>query len=151
MSSPTEIYDIGHLGNGDGMISVSYIPEHNSVTLHASVPSDRRRADIVIRVTGATALRNIVDNLEATIEVARQKQAENESLSIESDGVALTLMNTRLLIPSKVFKNISDLVIAGNNDAVLKEIKKEFPLLTDKGVSEMAYLVYKHLRPRVTI
>lgn len=150
MSSPIEIYDIGSLGNDDGRITVSYIPEHNSIILRASVPSDRRKADIVINVTGVTVLRRVVDQLEAAIEDARRKQAEKESLSVESEGVSLTLMNTKLLISSKVFERVSYLINAGNNDAVLKEIRKEFPLLTDKGVSEMAHLIYKHLRPRVT-
>ncbi len=149
MSDSTEIYDIGSLGGSDGKISVSYMPEHNLVTLRASVPSDRRRSDIVITLAGAGALRSVVEQLDATIEVARTKQAEKDRLFSETEGVSLTLMNTKLLIPSKLFEEISDLINAGNNDAVLKKIKREFPLLTDRAISEMAYLIYKHLRPRI--
>ncbi|HEX2941938.1 MAG TPA: hypothetical protein VHO91_12895 [Rhodopila sp.] len=147
MSSPIEIHDIGSIGDDAGKIWASYTPQNGSVTLHVSVPSDRRRADIVVRV-GTAALRRLVDQLDAAVELAKRKKTEVDSLSFESDGVSLTVMNARLFVPKKIFEKLSDLIDAGNNDAVLREIKINFPLLTETAVSELAIVIYKHLRPR---
>lgn len=147
MSSFFEVHDIGSIGDDTGKISVSYTPEYGSVTLRASIPSDKRKADILVRV-GTTALRDLANQLETAITSARRKREQAESLSFEADGISLVVMNTKLFVPNNVFKRISELIDAGSNDAVLREVKIGFPLLTDKAVSELALLIYKHKHPR---
>jgi hypothetical protein len=146
VSDSQNSYHIATFGGEYGKIYVTYVPEYNSVTFTASVPSDRRKSDINVRVSGAKALREMVEKLETRIELEERRRKSQEGVSEGDDGVFVSVKGTKVQIAQHLFDQISECVKNGDNDGVLRAIKSELPWMGDKGASEMAYALYRYLR-----
>ena len=148
MSTQIEVHHIGSIGNESGRLSFSYIPDHNLVSLRASVPADQRRSDILVQVTSTRSLREIIEQLERLEEVAKQRRTERDHPAINQDGATFNVMNTNLFVSNNVLEQANRLITSGNNQALSKEIQRSFPMLTSAAVNELTHLIYIHFRPR---
>jgi hypothetical protein len=144
----TTIHPVGSIGDAGGRMDVSYLADHGGmVILRVSVPGDRRRSDITVH-TGVAGLKQLVGKLEATVEIAKVRQCAQEAVAQRVDGVSVTVLGTTVIVPNAIYKKLSELMIAGDNDQARRVISTQFPALADKAVSDLAFLIYKQVRPR---
>lgn len=148
MSNLIQIHSVGSFGDSSGKLFISYTPDCGTVTLLATVPADKRKSDISVRV-GIGNLRVLMEKLEDAVETARRAKLETATVKNEAGSLSLTVMNTKLLVPKTVIDSLKLKIESGQNDAVLREIRISFPFLKDEAVSEVALSVYKYFRPRV--
>lgn len=148
MSTHFEVHQIGSVGDDFGQLTVSYVPEHASVTVIASVPGDRRRTDIVIRSVSSRRLREIVDELERVEDRVKRQRIAKESSVLVPGGRSFMVMGHDLLVPDDVIQRARQLVTSGRDQALPKEIQSSFPMLSAAAATELTHLIYVHIRPR---
>lgn len=148
MSTQLEVHHIGSIGNESGRLSFSYIPDHNLISLHASVPADKRRSDILVQVTSTRALREIIEQLEYLEKTAKQHRAERDRPAVNQDGVTFNVMNTSLFVSNSILEEASRMIVNGDSQALPKEIQRSFPMLTPAAINELTHLIYINFRPR---
>lgn len=147
MNYPAEHYDLGGLGGNEGHISASLAAQSKLLNLHVSVPSDRRRAPINVRIS-VGALRDLVARAErAEAEAARAERSRN-CAAVSSSGTEVVVMGTKLSIAHAVYERLKIHVEAGDNKALSLAIAQEFPFLHEKAISEFAFTIYRQLRPK---
>ena len=142
-----KIISAGTLGNSSGILYVSYFPEQGTISLTASVPNDKRRADIAIRTT-ASALKAILNKLEQ--EESNWKAAEaHKLLKIDAAGeVSLQVGNGRISIPKDSLETFRQLVLGGKNDEIVSRVRSILPFLNDEAAKDVSFSIYKHFNPR---
>jgi hypothetical protein len=147
MTEPAQTLDLGTLGSGEGSLSVAYSPDFDGVIVRASVPGDKRRLEIVTHVS-AGALRDLVTRLDQASEKAQRIQGIRTGIVESEDSVVVTVTNQAVSMTSTAYEQLLAVVDAGDNDATRRTIAVSFPSLSDREVSEMAYLIYKERHPR---
>lgn len=148
MSTSIEVHHIGSIGSDSGRLSFSYMPDHNLVSINASVPADKRRSDINIQISSIKSLREIIEQLEYLERTAKQRQLERDRPTANQDGATFNVMNTKLFVSNHVLEQANKFIMNGENQALSKEIQRSFPLLTSEAVNELTHLIYIHFRPR---
>lgn len=148
MSNANQIYSIGSIGDGSGSLYFHYMPEYGSVSITASVPSDKRRADISVR-TNVSVLRTLIGKIDEVIEISKRAQLANDSARQEADGISFKVLGSNLIVTNSVLAAVKSKIDAGNNDAVIKEVKLSLPFLSEDAAKDLAFKIYKHFRPRV--
>lgn len=148
MSSSIQVYSLGSIGDGVGQIQISYTPEFGTVSLYATVPSDKRRSGISVQIN-ASRLRALVDKLDEVVEIAKRAQIAHESSKSEAGGVSFRIMGTEVFASNTVLSAVKTKIDTGQNDAVIKEVRAAFPLLKDDAVKDLTLAIYKYFRPRV--
>lgn len=149
--SATTFHHAGTLGGPDGELSVSFMPEHSAVFLHASVPSDRRRAPISIRLTDTASLRETVDKLDALIEAEAQKRRaasqQGKTLIQENEkAVSVLVSGSAISIPSSLYQEAAALVTEGKALMAASLLSKSISWLGIAGARELAQAIYEHQR-----
>ena len=147
MSSSFVVHRIGSLGGDAARADIFFQPETGSVSFHVSVPNDKRRAEIVVQA-GLAALRQMMTQLEVAIESAKLKRNVQQGITATSAGIEITVTGLTLIVDEVTYRRLGELTTSGQNDFALKLIRNEFPALSEKGASELAFLIYSQLRPR---
>lgn len=148
MSTSHEVHHIGSIGSELGRLSFSYMPDQNSVSVHASVPADKRRSDIFIQTASIRSLREIVEQLEHLEKTTKQRRLERERANVSQEGAMFNVMNTNIFVSNSVLEEASRLIKNGENQSFPKEIQRSFPMLTPAAANELTHLIYVHFRPR---
>jgi len=146
--STTTFHHAGTLGGPDGELSVSFMPEYNTVFLNASVPSDRRRAPISIRLTDTASLREILDKLEALIELEAQKRRaasqQGQAVVQESeDAVSVLVSGSAISIPRPLYQEAAALVTEGKALIAASLLSKSISWLGVAGARELVQAIYE--------
>lgn len=147
MNYPAEHYDLGGLGGQDGHISASLAAPSKLLNLHVSVPGDRRRTPINVRIS-IGALRDLVARAERAEEEAARAERSRNCAAVSSSGTEVVVMGTKLSIALPVYERLKSHVAAGENKALMLAIAQEFPSLNEKAISELAFTIYRQQRPR---
>lgn len=154
MSHTTTFLHAGTLGGPDGELSVSFMPEFSAIFLHATVPSDKRRLAISIRLSDTATLREIVDKLEDVINSEAKRRAaprEGEGLArIQNggDSVSVEVTGTRISLPRALYEQAAQLVASGKAMLAASAISKSLPWLGASGAKEIIQAIYEHQRLR---
>ena len=124
------------------------MPDHNLVSVHASVPADKRRSDILIQVTSTRPLREIIEQLEHLERAIKQRRSESDCPVNHQNGATFNVMNTSLFVSNDVLEQANRLIMNGENKALQNEVQRTFPMLTPAAVNELTRLIYVYFRPR---
>jgi hypothetical protein len=147
----TTSHHAGTIGGPDGEISFSFIPEYSAVYLLASMPSDRRRAPIRIRLTDTAALRDVLEKLEGLMQAEAQRRAKlsdatRPALSEGIDTVQVHISGSVISIQRALYDQAAQLVGSGKTVIAVGLIAKSIGWLGMAGAREVARAIYDHQR-----
>lgn len=149
--STSTIHHAGTIGGPDGELSVSFIPEYSAVFLNASLPSDKRRNSISIRLSDTAPLRDIVNKLEALMEAEAQRritQAQSKPSAIQEtpDSVSVLISGSSIAIPKPLYQEAAALINSGKAIIAASLLSKSITWLGLSGARELVQAIYEHQR-----
>lgn len=152
MTGKMTVIEAGRLGNVDGELAASFVPEHNAVYLHASVPSDRRRSSITIRLTDTAPIRILVEKLEAAIAAEASRQASTRTgvrmapVRVEESNVSVDISGSTITLPRDLYDSVVQLVNEGKSVLAAAALRQLLPWLGAAGGLEVAQAISDHQR-----
>lgn len=144
----TEFHYIGSLGDDNGAISVSFLPDSGNIVLSASVPSDKRRSEIRVKVQGVHQIKNLVEKLEHLEMDFKQRKANAERPAKVKGGVIFTVMHMPITVSDEIAASARQAIDAGEARNLPKLLEINFPSLNSTAINELARLLYVFHRPR---
>jgi hypothetical protein len=149
MTITPEMHHIGTVGGTDGSLSITFVPEHGSIYLRASVPSDKRRSEIAIPGLGIQAFRNILNRMEEIQAEHKRRELARNAPQATSLGKMFNVFGMAVTVSDALIEDVNRLIEEGRSSALSSILSKEFKALGQEGVNELARLLYFPLRPRV--
>lgn len=149
MTITPEVHHIGSVGGTDGSLSITFVPEHGSIYLRASVPSDKRRSEIAIPVLGIQAFRNILNRMEEIQAEHKRRELARNAPQATSLGKMFNVFGMAVTVSDALIEDVKRLNDEGRSSALPSLLSKEFKALGQEGVNELARVLYFHFRPRV--
>lgn len=148
MTTSIEIHQAGSIGDDSGRLDFSFMPNDNSVSVYASVPSDKRRSGVHVRVVSLSSLREIIEQLERLEKEAIKRRDDKARPVLGEEGATFNLINTNFFVPNSMLAMAAALITKGDTQGLSKEIQRSFPMLNPAAVNELSHLIYVHFRPR---
>ena len=93
MTAVSEVHHFGLLGDDNGAVSAAFVPELGITLLTASVPSDKRRASIQVKIQGVQQLKDLVEKIERIDKDYRRRKANLERPVKVAGGELFTVMS----------------------------------------------------------
>lgn len=140
----------GTLGDDAGELSFGFMPEYSAIFLFASVPSDKRRVPISIRLSDTGELREILNKLESLIEA----EAERRRLSKQPEGAVMEggeftsvlVSGSSISIPRPLYDEVAGLVAGGKSVVAAGLLSKSITWLGISGARELVQVIYESQR-----
>lgn len=149
MSTSTEFHHIGSLGDDNGALSASFLPDSGSIVLRVSVPSDKRRSEIIVRVHGAHQIKSLLEKIEHLEKDFKRRKANAERPAEVKGGLIFTVMQMPITVSEEIVASARQAIDAGEARNLPKFLEGHFPSLNSNAINELARLLYVSYRPRV--